>query len=441
MIENYDAVDNPEQKLALDCIIGGIHASEPATVIDERLSLDGTEMVIDDVRYDLAEYDDIILVGGGNAAATVARELEAVLRDRLDSGVVVTDNPVETERIDVLPGDHPVPSERGVESTRTLLEITESAGASDLVIVVVTGGGSALMPAPAEGIDLSDLQTTTERLLECGADIGEINAVRKHCSDIKGGQLAGAATPATVVGFVFSDVVGNHLDVIASGPLTADESTFADALDVINRYDVDVPDAVRIRLQRGIDGAYPETPSPGESPFESVRQHVLADGNTALKKAAEVAREAGYEPLILSSRIRGEAQEVAKTLVGIAEETADTGNPVEPPAVILSGGETTVTLHGDGTGGPNQEFVLSAALQLTEPGITVASVDTDGIDGASEAAGGIVSPEAVGPIIEARTALRDNDAGGFLSRHGGQIITGPTATNVNDLRVFIVSEQ
>ncbi|GAA0237548.1 hypothetical protein GCM10009000_061290 [Halobacterium noricense] len=332
MIENYDAFDRPDQKLALDCITAGIRASEPATVVDECLSLDGTELVIDEVRYDLAEYDEILLVGGGNAAATAAKALEDVLGDWLDGGVVVTDNPVETERIDVLPGSHPVPSERGVESTRTLLEITESAGANDLVIVVVAGGGSALMPAPADGIDLSDLQTTTERLLACGADIGEINAVRKHCSDIKGGQLADAAAPATVVGFVFSDVVGNRLDVIASGPLTADESTFADALDVIDRYEIDVPDAVMVRLRRGMDGECPETPSPDDAPFRFVSQHVLADGNTALEKAAMVAREAGFKPLILTSRIRREAREVAKTLVGIAEESADTGTPVEPPA-------------------------------------------------------------------------------------------------------------
>ena len=440
VFSDIDFVDDPDRKVALDCIAAGIRASDPSAVIDERITLDGTVMTVSDDRYDLSEYGDVLLVGGGNAAATAAKELETVLGDRIDRGVVVTDTPVETERIEVLPADHPIPSERGVESTRTLLEMTESAGANDLVLVVVTGGGSALMPAPAAGIDLSDLQTTTDRLLTCGADISEINAVRKHCSDVKGGQLADVASPATVVGLVFSDVVGNRLDVIASGPLTADGSTFRNAIEVIDRYDIDVPDSITTRLRRGSEGRYDETPSPGDPSFESVSQYVLADGNTALRSAATVAREGGYEPLILSSRIRGESREVAKTLTGIAEECADTGIPVEPPAVLLSGGETTVTLRGDGTGGPNQEFVLGAALELTEPSIIVASVDTDGIDGVSTAAGGIATSEAITSTAEARAALQENDAGGYLDRFDGRLVTGATGTNVNDLRIFVIPE-
>jgi hydroxypyruvate reductase len=434
------AMTNTDKQLALNCVTAGIKAADPSTVVAERVSLDGTELVVDDDRYDLTNYGDVIVGGGGNAAGTTASALEDVLGEWVDRGTVVTDNPVETERIDVLPGDHPVPSERGVKSTQTMLDLAGSAGSDDLVVAVVTGGGSALMPAPAAGVSLADLQATTEALLASGADIGEINAVRKHCSDLKGGQLADAAAPATVLGIVLSDVVGNRLDVIASGPLTPDGSTYGDALDGLDRYEVDVPDAIWTRLRRGASDEYPETPSMGDPLFENVRQYVLADGNTALRAAAERAHEAGYEPLILSSRVRGEAREAAKVLAGIAEECANTGAPVAPPAVLLSGGETTVTIRGDGTGGPNQEFVLSAALELTEPA-TVASVDTDGIDGASEAAGAVATPETADPEREAREALRNNDAGGFLKERDALIVTGPTGTNVNDLCAFVVPER
>lgn len=440
MMENEDSVDDPSRKLAVECVTAGIRAAEPAAVVTERVSLDGTKLRVGDDRYDLSTYDDVFVVGGGNAAATAASALESVLGEWITDGAVVTDNPVETERIDVLPGDHPVPSERGVESTRTVLETVASAGPDDLVIAIVTGGGSALLTAPTDGITLTDLQETTEGLLASGASIGEINAVRKHCSDLKGGQLAELAAPAAVVGFVFSDVVGNRLDVIASGPLTPDESTFADALEVIEGYDIDVPEAVEARLRRGNAGEYPETPSSGDAVFESVQQHVLADGNTALQGAAEVARDAGYEPLILSSRVRGEATEVAKALVGIAEESVATGNPIEPPAVLLSGGETTVTHGGNGVGGPNQEFALSAALELGEDGITIASVDTDGIDGASEAAGAVVTRDTATPASEARSVLRNHDVEGFLDARDALLVTGPTGTNVNDLRLFVVDD-
>ncbi|WP_247004300.1 glycerate kinase type-2 family protein [Halosolutus gelatinilyticus] len=440
MIPDADAVADPDRRLALECIAAGIQAAEPATVIDERVSVRGSQLVVAGDRYDLDSSEDVVVVGGGNAAATAARALETVLGDRIDRGAVVTDNPVETDRIEVLPGDHPLPSERGVESTRRILEIAQSAGADDLVLAIITGGGSALMPAPAEGIDLSSLRSTTERLLGSGAAIGEINAVRKHCSAFKGGRLAAAASPATVLGFAFSDVVGNRLDVIASGPLAPDESTFADALSVLDRYDIDVPNAVETRLRRGEDGAYPETPGPDDPAFESVTQYVLADGNTALDAAAETAREAGYEPLVLSSRIRGEAREAAKVVAGIAEECVATETPVAPPTVLLSGGETTVTIRSDGVGGPNQEFALSAALELSEPDVVVASVDTDGIDGNSDAAGALATRETIEPESEARTALLNNDAGGFLDRRDASIVTGPTGTNVNDLRVFVLPE-
>lgn len=442
MIKNRPRVGGTEErKLALDCLEAGINAADPQNVVPNRISLDGEELSVGGEKYDLGNYERVLVVGGGNAAATVTHALEGMLVDRISGGVVVTDNPTETRHVSVRPSDHPVPSRRGVQSTRELLTVADEATADDLVIGVITGGGSALLPAPADGISLEDLQQTTESLLVSGATIHEINAVRKHLSDVKGGQLAATLAPATVVGVIFSDVVGNNLDVIASGPITPDGSTFDDALSVVRRYGVELPDPVEDRLQLGAEGEIPETPAEGDSAFETVHQHVIADGNTALESAAAVAQERGYEPLVLSSRVRGEASEAAKTMAAIAEECVVTGTPIEPPAVLLSGGETTVTIDGDGTGGPNQEFALSAALELDEPGVTVASADTDGIDGASDAAGGIVGSETNLAIAEARDALNDNDAGGFLERHDGIIETGPTNTNVNDLRVLVVTSE
>ncbi len=439
MIDDRDELGGtPDRELALDCLEAGIRAADPATVVADRISLDGDALVVDGDRYNLGEYGDVVVVGGGKAGGSVAAALEDVLGARIDRGAVVTNNPADTERIAMLPGGHPVPTREGVESTRRMLELVENADDGDLVICIVTGGGSALLSAPAADLSLGDLQRTTEGLLASGADIDEINAVRKHLSSVKGGRLARTAGPATVVGLAFSDVVGNDLAVIASGPLTPDESTFADARDVLDRYEIDVPDAVADHLETGVRGDIPETPGPGASAFETVTQYVLADGTTALDAAATTAREAGYEPLVLGDRIRGEARDVATTLVGIAESVHDTGTPVEPRAVVLSGGETTVTVRGSGTGGPNQEFVLAGALAADASGLTVASVDTDGIDGASDAAGAIATPETATPRNEALAALDDNDAGGFLAARQATVVTGQTNTNVNDLRAIVV---
>ena len=424
---------------ALNCLESGVEAAEPERVVHEQVALDGDSLRVGETTYDLAPFDEIIVLGGGNAAAHVARAIERELGDAVDGGLVVTDDPVETERVTVLPGDHPVPSERGVESTQRLLERAEAVGERTLVLGVITGGGSALMPAPADGIALSDLRETTDRLLRSGATIHEINAVRKHLSALKGGQLAAALAPATTVALILSDVVGNDLDVIASGPLVPDSATYADALEVIARFDLDVPRAVLDRLQAGDAGTIEETPKPGDPIFERVTTHVIADGLTALEAAADVAEDRGYEPLILSSRIEGEAREVGKVHAGIAAEATATGNPVDPPAVLLSGGEATVSVRGGGSGGPNQEFTLAAGLGADE-GVVVAAIDTDGIDGASDAAGALLDSSMV-DVHRARDALAANDSGTYLAEAGAQIVTGATGTNVNDLRVLVVGSR
>ncbi|MFB6153019.1 MAG: glycerate kinase [Halodesulfurarchaeum sp.] len=434
--DRADLARTDAHELALACIEAGISAADPERAVHEQVAVADGRLRFGEETVDRYPFKEVIVLGGGKAAAHVARALEDVLGDVLDGGLVVTDNPTETDRVTILPGSHPVPSQAGVESTRRVLDRADQAGADTLVIGVITGGGSALMTAPAEGICLEDLRETTRSLLECGATIHEINAVRKHLSHSKGGQLAETLHPATTIGLIVSDVVGNDLDVIASGPLVPDTSTFADARAVLRRYDLSVPDPVWDRLERGEAGKLHETPKPGDGAFERVHTHILADNFTALDGARAVVRDRGYDPLVLSSRIEGAAREAAKTQAGIAAEVRATGNPVEPPAVLISGGETTVTVHGGGRGGPNQEFVLSAARSLPK-GAVVAAVDTDGSDGASEAAGGILSPSDA-DVQAIRPALDENDAGGYLAERGLEIVTGPTATNVNDLRVLVI---
>lgn len=439
-IENRDALaTSPARDVALAALEAGIAAAHPERVVRETVSLDAGRLHVDGSTYDLYPYRKVVVVGAGNAAAHVAAAIETVLGDRLDGGIVITDDPVNLETIEVLPGDHPVPSDRGVESTKRLLEAAEGFGDDILVLGLITGGGSALMAAPAADVSLEDLRETTDALLRSGATIHEINAVRKHCSAIKGGQLADALAPATVVSLVFSDVVGNDLDVIASGPLVPDRSTFADAIEVLDRYDVSVPQTVRVHLERGAAGRIAETPTAGNPTVERVNTHVLADGFTALAAAAGAVAESDFEPLVLSSRIEGEARDVGAMHAAIVEEMATTGHPVEPPAVLLSGGETTVSLTGNGRGGPNQEFALSAALETAADAV-VAAVDTDGIDGNSSAAGAILDAGDGFDPITARTALEEHDVFPFLDDRGSLVITGQTGTNVNDLRVLVVAD-
>jgi hydroxypyruvate reductase len=427
---------------ALACLRAGIEAAHPERVLESTVRVDDGCLRVADAAYDLADFDRVVVVGGGKAAAGVAAALERVLGDRIDAGAVVTYDPGEGERIDHLPGDHPVPSERGVESTRRVVGLLGDATDRTLVLAVVTGGASALLPAPADGISLADLQRTTEGLLDSGAEIAEINAVRKHLSTLKGGGLARAAAPARVVSLVFSDVVGNDLGVIASGPTVPDETTYDDALAVVDRYGLSVPEPVRERLERGAAGELAETPKPGDSAFDRVDTHVLADGFTAVDAARAEAEARGYDTCVLSSRIRGEAREAAKSHVAVGEEVLATGNPVDPPAVVLSGGETTVTVRGDGVGGPNLEYALSAAVELAgETRAVLASVDTDGKDGGTDVAGAVVDGTTLDGRerrAAAREALARNDALGLLDGYDCVIRTGPTGTNVNDLRVLVV---
>jgi len=425
--------------LVLRCVEVGIEAAHPGRVLADALSLSGAQLQIAGDVYDLSAFDELLVLGGGKASAQAASALETILGDQIDGGVVVTDDPVETDRVDVVEGSHPVPDAAGATGAQRVLDAAESADERTLVLAMISGGGSALLPAPAGDLSLSDLQETTDALLGAGADIDSINAVRKHCSDSKGGQLAAAAAPATVATLAFSDVVGDDLGVIASGPTAPDPTTYEDALAVLDRYDAAVPDAVRDHLEAGVAGEHPETPG-RDSDFGHVRYHRLADAWTALDAAQEVAESAGYLTVVQSSTVRGEAREQGLALAAVAEEIAATGNPMEPPAVVLSGGETTVTVRGDGTGGPNQEFALRAAMDLPD-GAVLASVDTDGRDGGTDAAGALVDGETIADAetrAAAEDALANNDATPFLDGRDALVRTGQTGTNVNDLHVLLV---
>jgi hydroxypyruvate reductase len=432
--------DTPAKRTALACIEAGIEAAHPRNVVEQAIGLEEDRLVVAETEYDLAGIDRVVVLGGGKAAGTVATALESVLGERIESGGVVCPDPVDTERVTVHVGDHPVPSDRSVAGTRELLAMAEAAGPSTLVLAVITGGGSALMAAPAPGVTLEDLQTVTDALLGSGASIHEINAVRKHLSAIKGGGLAGKAAPAQVVSLLFSDVVGDDLDVIASGPTAPDASSYADALGVLDRYAIEGTASVRDRLEQGARGDIDETAGPDDPVFDRVSNHVLANGFTALSAARATALDRGYQPCLLSSRIRGEAREAAWSMAAIGEEVAASGHPVEPPAVMLAGGECTVTVTGQGTGGPNHEFALAAALELDGPEMVLATVDTDGRDGATDAAGALIDGATIDTPEAARDALDTNNAYPYLADRDALVVTGPTGTNVNDIRALVIEE-
>ncbi|SHG91640.1 glycerate kinase type-2 family protein [Halobaculum gomorrense] len=444
------------ERTAIACFRAGVAAALPERVVAETVSVDGGILRVADAAYDLGAYERVVGGGGGKAADGAATALEAILGDQIDAGAVVVDETDGGEgersdrgavdsRIDRIVGGHPVPTTAGVEGTARALDLVRAADEDTLVLALVTGGASALFSAPVGAVGLDALRETTDALLRAGADIDEINAVRKHLSRVKGGRLAAAAAPATVVGLVFSDVVGDDLAVIGSGPTAPDASTYADALGVLERYDVTVPSAVRDHLARGERGGEPETPGAAAAAFDRVDNHILANASTALDAAAAVADERGYDPLILSSRLRGEARETGVTHAAIAEEIADAGRPVEPPAVVLSGGETTVSVEGDGVGGPNLECALAAAIEFADAGSPVRgrdcallAADTDGRDGSTDAAGAVATPATVDDAAAARAALCDNDALSALRRADATLRTGATGTNVNDLRVLVV---
>ena len=404
-------------------------------------------LTIGDRAYSLSDFRRVVVVGAGKASAPMAAAVEDVLGARLPIEGSVTvryGHAAPTRHVRIREASHPVPDAAGVEATRAMVDLLRDADADDLVVCVISGGGSALLTLPAEGISLEDMQRTTDALLRCGATINEINVVRKHLDTVKGGGLARLAAPAPVVTLVLSDVVGNPLDAIASGPTVADTSTWSDAAAVFDRYDLWslVPSPVAGRLRAGAAGDLPDTPKSGDPLFERTQAVVVGSNLLACQAAAAAASELGFETLVLTTYVEGEAREVGRVLAGVLREVDASGHPLGRPCCVIAGGETTVTIRGGGRGGRNQELALSAAFSLRGVrDVLLASIGTDGSDGPTDAAGAYVDgttldrAEALG--LEAARLLADNDSYTFFDRLGDLVRTGPTNTNVNDLYVLL----
>ncbi len=384
-----------------------------------------------------------VVVGAGKAAAAMARAVERNWpEDKPLSGLVVTRYGYAGEklgRIEVVEAAHPVPDAAGEQAARRILELARGLGPDDLLLCLISGGGSALLSLPAPGVAAADKQEINRALLRSGANIAEMNCVRKHLSAIKAGRLASAAAPARVVSLLISDVPGDDVSVIASGPTVPDASTLAEARDVLARYAIDPPAAIRAAL----DNPANETPKPGDPIFAQNSVTLIATPQASLEAAAHVARAAGVAPLILGDSLEGEAREVGRLMAGMARQVAVHNQPAAAPCVLISGGETTVTLRGKGRGGRNVEFLLALALGLDGlPGVYALAGDTDGVDGAEDIAGAIAAPDTILRAkklgLDARKSLDANDGHGFFSALGNSVITGPTFTNVNDFRAILI---
>ena len=425
-------------------------AVDPAEAVYKFVSRVGDQLLVADRSYSLREFERVVLIGAGKAAMPMADAVSEVLHDRLNSGVIITKyqhrDRALPDWIRVHEAGHPVPDQNSVDATRDLVNHLREVTARDLVVCVISGGGSALMTLPAEGITLADLQTTTQALLRAGATIHQINAIRKHLDMVKGGGLARLAKDAPIITLILSDVIGDDLSVIASGPTVPDPSTFAEAWHIIEQFDLaaQLPAAVRAHLSRGASGEIADTPKPGDRAFGKVQTVIIGSNAQAARAAEATARQLKFNTLLLTTQVQGEAREIAKVAAAIAREIARYNRPVSKPACVILGGETTVTLRGHGLGGRNQEIALAAAIALEGlPHTLIAALGTDGTDGPTDAAGAIATGETIGRArsigVDAEAYLLDNDAYHFFQTLGDLIITGPTGTNVNDLLFILVA--
>lgn len=406
-------------------------------------------MKVGELAHDLSLIRHVWVVGAGKAVAAMAQAVEQLVGDRIEGGLIIVKygHSLPLEHIGIVEAGHPLPDEDGISAAHRILALVREAGPDDLVIVLLSGGGSALLSLPAEGITLSDKQVTTQALLDCGATIGEINTVRKHLSAVKGGRLAQAGAAGRIITLILSDVVGDELESIASGPTVSDSSTYSDCLAIIRRYALEatLPKAVLDLLTAGAAGNRAETPKRSTHTWDHTQHCIVGNNLQALEAAVQQARHRGYTPLILSSRIEGETRCVARLHAAIAREVLASGHPLTAPACLLSGGETTVTVRGRGLGGRNQEFALAAALAIGGAGHTVIlSAGTDGSDGPTDAAGAIVDHNTICRAgergLDAHAYLENNDSYTFFQQTGELVITGPTRTNVMDLRVILIRD-
>lgn len=446
------AVDPAQRSRILPILEAALRAVDPGEALQRSLRRQDNALVANDTRYTLDRFRRVFVIGFGKAAAPMGQAAAEILGERLTSGLLVTKvghsetHTALPQALTLLEAAHPLPDAAGVAAARRIADLARQATADDLVLCLISGGGSALLTLPAEALTLADLQATTVALLRCGASIDEINTLRKHLSQVAGGQLAKLAAPATVLSLVLSDVVGSPLDVIASGPTVPDRSSWADAWDVVERHGLQaaLPDLVVERLRAGLAGQIADTPKADDPTFALTQTLVIGDNAIAAQAAQQRAAELGFKARVLTTFLEGEAREVAKVVVALGREIVAHGRPVATPACLILGGETTVTLRGQGTGGRNQELALAAAVLLDrlpeKERIAVVSLATDGTDGPTPSAGALIDGTTVdrGRAIglDAASHLADNNSNPYLEAVGDLLVTGPTQTNVNDL-VFV----
>jgi hydroxypyruvate reductase len=435
------------RKQAVTIFRAALEAADPVQAVVRHLRVEDDVLFAGRRRYRLGRFRKIFVIGAGKASAAMASGVERVLGRRIAGGLlnVKYGHVAKLKRVELNECGHPVPDENGVRGAWRIRAIAEEAGEEDLVLCLISGGASALMIAPVPPVTLEEKQAATRLLLGCGANIHEMNTVRKHISSVKGGQLARLAFPATVVSLILSDVIGDDLDVIGSGPTAPDRSSFADAKAILEKYRIwhEAPAAVRERIEGGLRGELPETPKPGDEAFGRVQNLIIGSNRLAVDAAARAARGLGLRTLVLSTFVEGETRDVARVHAAIAKEMLSTGQPVKPPACVISGGETTVTLRGQGLGGRNQEFALAAAIDLAgRDEVVVLSGGTDGTDGPTDAAGAIADGMTLGRAarlgLDAAHHLAENNSYHFFEPLGDLLKTGPTNTNVMDVRLILV---
>jgi len=442
------SLDRKARQIAINALNLSLEAVDPKVIIHSQVNIKGDTLNVGNLSFNLHDFKNVFVVGGGKAGGCMAEALEELIGDRITDGIInipYTRSLYQTRKIKLRHASHPIPDISGVKGASRMLDLVSQANDDDLVICLLSGGGSSLMPQPRSGISLEDKRMVTDALLKSGATINEINTVRKHISDLKGGWLAKKAYPATVVNLILSDVVGDPLDSIASGPTVPDPTTFRDAVEILKRYKIwsKVPRSVAKVLRDGEKGLIPETPKAGDEAFTKVHNIVVGNNFTASMAAYNNFQEAGLNALLLSSCLEGQARDVGTMFACIAKEVIVSENPVPKPAGIVAGGETTVTVVGKGKGGRNQEIALGAALKIgNTDGVVVASISTDGIDGPTDAAGAIADGKTMlrghELGLEPKKLLAENDSYSFFSRLRDLIFTGPTGTNVCDVAVIVV---
>jgi len=424
-----------------------LDAVDPRAAVQRHLCREREELHVGNAVYDLRHYEHIYVVGAGKAGAPMAQAVEQVLGDRITAGHVNVKygHTLPTRVIELSEAGHPIPDQAGMAGAERIAALVGNAGENDLVVCLISGGGSALMTLPVDGITLADVKMLTDALLRRGATINEINTIRKHLERTKGGNLARLAYPAQVVTLILSDVVGNPLDVIASGPTVPDSSSFGEAFRLLGRYDLlmEAPPAIVNHLRRGAEGALPETPKPGDGVFEKTQNLIVASNDIAARAAEKAAISMGFNTLLLTTYLEGESREVAKVLTAVAREIVTSGRPVPRPACVIVGGETTVTVKGHGKGGRNQEMALMASICIEGlEDVAIVCLATDGTDGPTDASGALADGDtlrrAAALGLDPWAYLDDNDSYHFFQALDDLLLTGPTNTNVNDLMFVFV---